>query len=258
MRYQLRSRLEGLKQTSSCFVLPNPRWGSGRTSTIRSLPDRGELTLLRIGRPDPIKWSNFELEYAVALHRKTRRPVRLVRVGYPGPHAVTSVAGVRVEDLPYQDDLSEIYRGADLYVHYSRIGETFGNTVFEAQETGLPVIFAASLGWDCAPVEYLPQSSFLFASRGWLLKNADTSLSRFEFSSKSVGSSRRPVREYGEAIMQIANTAPEEMTELRSISSGVGYVWMLGTRGHGFSAAARVGAVLRMVLRSLRNRVIRS
>jgi hypothetical protein len=143
----------------------------GGAETRRS----NELVFLRIGRPDPIKWSGFERSFVESLSRSYSGDVRLIRVGFPGVRSFQEEKvgpNLVIQDLPYSSDLSGVYRSADVYLHHSRIGETFGNTLAEAKAAGLPVIMAVELHWDCAGIELLTEGVDVVGTQNYLRRNA--------------------------------------------------------------------------------------
>lgn len=169
-RYSLRSALVGHRQ-SQYSILPNPLLHPNLGAALgKAIKNDGEIVLLRIGRPDPIKWRDFELDFAERLASDADLQVRLIRVGAPETLRRSS-SRVIVEDLDYGSDLLGIYPRADIYLHYSAIGETFGNTIAEAIAADLPVILAQDLAWDSASVELLRPHIDFAATKRSLLKN---------------------------------------------------------------------------------------
>lgn len=178
-RFQFRSKAAGRPMPAVSMILGNPQLVP--PSSLMNRPtDR--LRFLRIGRPDPIKWSNFEQRYAAAVARvRPDTMIELVRVGCPPNlvnHATEDLPNLSIVDEPYRSDISDAYGAAHVYLHHSRIGETFGNTVAEARAAGTPVVLGASLRWDCASVELLTDAASVYGSPADLIRHPQASLTR--------------------------------------------------------------------------------
>jgi hypothetical protein len=169
LRYRLRTAAAMLKPQASYLALPNvlPFTPEARHQRRHGEPVR----LLRMGRPDPIKWSGWEIGFAVRLaEARPDTTITLTLVGAPDELALPDALPVNLSVVrrPYSQDIASVYAEHDVYVHYSRIGETFGNTFAEAQAAGLFVIGAFTPRWDCAPVEYLAPGSSIVGTPRWL------------------------------------------------------------------------------------------
>jgi hypothetical protein len=158
-RYAWRSYCARLKPVQQALVLPNP-------VLIDDIPagrvwrdsHSGLVKLLRIGRPDPRKWTDFECRWSLELARRhPDRDFHLRLVGAPDAMSNTKLErqNLRVTREPYSEHPADVYAGSDVLVHHSRIGETFGNTLYEAVDAGLGIVCSMSPHWDCAPAEYL-------------------------------------------------------------------------------------------------------
>lgn len=172
-RFAWRSRAAGLRAPQRYLLLPNPYLLPHSDAPGRVSPDaprRDVIRLLRVGRPDPVKWSPWEQQLAAAMVQA--RPglrIELRLVGAPQecllpPGALPDGVRVRVEPPISPAELVEAYAGADAYVHASRIGETHGNTIVEAQAAGCFCIVGLDPAWDCAPLGLLdPAASWVGA-----------------------------------------------------------------------------------------------
>ena len=170
-RFSWRSSVTMRRGPRHYLFLPNPGL---QAPASRSEPSPSELVFLRVGRPDPIKWTDFEVRFCemVAKSLPDGRSVRLVRVGHPGGSKLTTMGRLVVDDLAYGADLGVQYGKADFYLHHSRIGETFGHTVAEAVRSELPVILAVDLDWDAASVELLAPRRNIYGSPSGLVRHA--------------------------------------------------------------------------------------
>ncbi len=177
-RHVIRARSAGLVPRRQAALLPNPVLHSVVRKESRP-PEReggyGRVRLLRVGRPDIRKWSTFELDFAKSVAEKNpNTSLELRLVGSP-PGLLSEgskrlPANLRLDIQPYANDVTPLYATSDVYLHHSRIGETFGNTLFEANRSGLPVVCALDPGWDCAPLEYLSGMGTVFGAVKQLVK----------------------------------------------------------------------------------------
>lgn len=176
-RHVLRCTAQGRRPRTAALILPNPLLHPVRRRTPRH-PD-GEIRLLRIGRPDPVKWTSFEIDFATRLAR--RQPGLRVRLRLVGaPVTIRSRTGggpanLTVDVQGYSAEVDDLYAWSDLYLHHSRIGETYGNTILEAVLSAVPVVCALDPSWDCAPLEFLGEGN-LTTSPAALLDAPETVL----------------------------------------------------------------------------------
>ena len=162
-RYSLRSLFVG-NQQKELIIMPNlPFWK--KTTIERDLKkdssNRYELLVLRVGRPDMSKWTSLEIEiFDRVFESETSNSAKLTLVGAPIQIAeIAKAKKVNIECVDYVENIEEYYQIYDTYILYSRIGETFGNTIFEAAAHGMRIIYIFDLTWDCAPIEYLKEFS---------------------------------------------------------------------------------------------------
>jgi hypothetical protein len=228
-RYGLRSSCAYLQPVERALLLPNPLLPRLARATPWADDGVSPVVLLRLGRPDPRKWTTFEMRWARALSRRSpQRQFHLRLVGCPA-----SVQGARFETSnltisaePYSTNPSALYADADVLVHHSRIGETFGNTLFEAAEAGLGIVCALAPRWDCGPLEYFEQSAARFATPRVHMSHPSLPVT-------AVGSGvlRRPTaREMVHALLSAESGPTREMPPLLDCVRGV------------LSAAAQLGS----------------
>ena len=178
-RFKIREFLHLKRYLGSILVVPNLQvkqleYKREPSQTHNNLNLYKVFRILRVGRPDIKKFSDFEIKFAQELAIKLpRMKVILTLVG--APEVVSRSIGSAPENLeiqlrPYGTDIAEQYKNADLYLQYSKIGETFGHTFFEARKSGLACLGVFDLKWDCAPIEYLSEEMF-FVSRAKALEN---------------------------------------------------------------------------------------
>lgn len=117
-----------------------------------------DLVLLRTGRPDFRKWGDLLLD---VIHEVGKRipQARFVFLSAPATRAWYMghrfPAGL-VRVLPATGDdgeLANAYSMADVYVHSSRRGESFGVSLVEAMAAGLPIVVDSTPWRDNAQIE---------------------------------------------------------------------------------------------------------
>ena len=178
-RFKIRELLHLKRYHGPILIVPNLQvkqleYERESSQTHKNLNSYKVFRILRVGRPDINKFSDFEIKFAQELATKLpRMKVILTLVG--APDVITRSIGSAPENLeillrPYGTDIAVQYKNADLYLQYSKIGETFGHTFFEARKSGLASLGVFDLKWDCAPIEYLSEEVF-FVSRAKALEN---------------------------------------------------------------------------------------
>lgn len=117
-----------------------------------------EVLAVRIGRPPDCKWADWECRAFATAHRHNPR-LRLLLMEPPRALWASITAGKFGPGIlarPATDDqawLNRLYAAADLTVHASYFGESFGYTIAEAMAAGLPVITLTTPFGDNAQVE---------------------------------------------------------------------------------------------------------
>lgn len=131
-----------------------------RTTLRRALglpPDA--FIALRLGRPDPRKWSDLLILHGARLLADLPR-LHLVFLSAPeGRHLVIRrLMGPRVTLAPFTTDRAAVARylaASDAMLHYARYGESFGYALAEAALAGLPVIAQLTPWGDNAQAELI-------------------------------------------------------------------------------------------------------
>jgi glycosyltransferase involved in cell wall biosynthesis len=156
LQFVQRARKAGYGRVDRHRVLYNAvqvqRWRQWLLSGEERLFYRKELgldpesfVLLRVGRPDVRKWSDFLME-AMPLIADRIPKARMVFVGIPASRRRWiqrqrwSSACVVLENTSDDRRLAILYQLADVLIHSSRRGETFPNTILEAFAFGLPAV----------------------------------------------------------------------------------------------------------------------
>ncbi len=114
---------------------------------------------LRVGRPDPRKWSDLLIVHGARLLREFPR-LHFVFLSAPANResVIRHVMGGRVSLAPFATDRTTVARymaAADVMIHYARYGESFGYAIAEAALAGLPVIAQATPWGDNAQAELI-------------------------------------------------------------------------------------------------------
>lgn len=172
-RWRIRSFCRRGERKRSVLILPHymARNVSRGRAGYKELEE--PLRLYRQGRPDRIKWSDFEVRFTDALNRASCNAYVLRLRGCPLPNLERYRF---VESLEFTEDQSAIkndYERSLAYVHYCRIGETFGFSIFDAFFEGLKLLVVVNPIWDNAPASYLGGENVMFATRNWMMRNVD-------------------------------------------------------------------------------------
>jgi glycosyltransferase involved in cell wall biosynthesis len=114
---------------------------------------------LRVGRPDPRKWSDLLILHGARLLREFPR-LHFVFLSAPANResVIRGAMGSRVTLAPFATDRATVARylaASDLMIHYARYGESFGYAIAEAALAGLPVIAQATPWGDNAQAELI-------------------------------------------------------------------------------------------------------
>jgi hypothetical protein len=173
-RYSYRSFWSRSPKMNEFLHLPNPLYIEASRKPKPPTQPTSPFVFLRIGRPDPIKWSNFEIRFVEKIARDLPSTnFQLKLVGYPQSQITrTNIANLEVLEIPYSKSVAELYANSDCYIHHSAKGETFGNTIMEAFHSNLPIIYAADLYWDQAPTTIYGPESVIWSTPSKLLKNS--------------------------------------------------------------------------------------
>lgn len=176
--FQRSARSLSLDALGESAVLPNPVLSASplnaeRREAVRTELGIGadELLAIRLGRPDPGKWTDWECR---AFERARRRDSRLRLLLMEPPEWLrkriqTGKLGSGIITLPVTADvvrLDEIYGSADLMIHAPFFGESFGYTIAEAMAASLPVITITTPYGDNAQVELVENGC-----TGWVCRS---------------------------------------------------------------------------------------
>lgn len=195
------------------------------------------LTMLRVGRPDPIKWTDWELRFARKMAETLPNvEIVLTLIGVPSSleNPTDSPANLTIHRRENVPDIAMEYAKHDVYLHYSAIGETFGNTLAEAMNAGIFVICALEPSWDCAPLTFLDSATSIVGTRNWLHQHPNEVFEAIEGwrSSGGAGSVELRAGQLGRAYVQRLLEASNGDVEITP-----------GLFEAATSLAARVGAI---------------
>jgi glycosyltransferase involved in cell wall biosynthesis len=114
---------------------------------------------LRVGRPDPRKWSDLLILHGARLLRDFPR-LHFVFLSAPASRnsVIQGAMGIRASLAAFTTDRAAVARymaAADVMLHYARYGESFGYAIAEAALAGLPVIAQATPWGDNAQAELI-------------------------------------------------------------------------------------------------------
>jgi hypothetical protein len=242
-RHVIRATTAGYRPYGHAAILPYPL-----LHDVSSYPrrwDGSRVKLLRIGRPDIRKWTTFEVKLCRRLARQwPEMEFELSLVGAPLELLIKRSSlptNLAVKVLPYSRDVSSLYSSNDIYIHYSRIGETYGNTLAEASVRGLPIICVLDPAWDCAPIEFLDQREHVIASPRRLLRNPpDVRALLRQRGHAHRGADALDVEEFTRRLLNIAESG-DSMTAAPSLVQALRYLHqecnVLGSPVHERAAA---------------------
>lgn len=130
-----------------------------------------DILVGRIGRNDVVKWGDLILAALPYLFAKFPQLKFLFRTIPDSRLAWLKNCGYldRVVVLPETKDEAEIaatYQMLDMYVHTSRRGEAFGNTLNEAMVWSLPIVVENTPHWDNGQVEQVDHGK-----TGWIVQS---------------------------------------------------------------------------------------
>lgn len=114
---------------------------------------------LRVGRPDPRKWSDLLIVHGARLLREFPR-LHFAFLSAPANRdgIIRHAMGSRVTLAPFATDRATVARymaASDVMIHYARYGESFGYAIAEAALAHLPVIAQATPWGDNAQAELI-------------------------------------------------------------------------------------------------------
>ena len=142
-------------------VIPDPISSLERRDIRRQLGlDDSHVLVVRVGRPDPVKWAAWEC-LAMRSARRVAPGLRLVLIEPPEAlrrQIERGDFGTGISTLPMTADfgwLVRFYQSADFMLHASFFGESFGYSVAEGMAAGLPVITRSTPYGDNAQVELI-------------------------------------------------------------------------------------------------------
>jgi glycosyltransferase involved in cell wall biosynthesis len=120
-------------------------------------PDR--RLAIRLGRPDPRKWSDLLIEHGARLTAALPE-LHLVFLSAPEDRrgTIRSMLGSSATIVPFTTDravIQDYLNASDLMLHYARYGESFGYALAEAASLGLPVVAQGTPWGDNAQLEII-------------------------------------------------------------------------------------------------------
>jgi len=150
-----------------------PELPSGDRASLRrelGLPADAFLAL-RLGRPDPRKWSDLLILHGSRLLAELPR-LHFVFLSAPENRApvIRRLMGERATLVPFTADRGLVTRylaAADVMLHYARYGESFGYALAEAALAGLPIVVQSTPWGDNAQAELIRDGETGFIVTGY-------------------------------------------------------------------------------------------
>ena len=134
--------------------------GAGKAELRRQLGLPADAFIaIRVGRPDPRKWSDLLIVHGTRLLREFPH-LQFVFLSAPSSREriIRHAMGARVSLAPFTTNRADVARymaASDVMLHYARYGESFGYAIAEAALAGLPVIAQATPWGDNAQAELI-------------------------------------------------------------------------------------------------------
>jgi glycosyl transferase family 1 len=118
-----------------------------------------DFIAVRIGRPDPRKWSDLIILHGARLAAELPR-LHFLFLSAPASRVplIQHLFGERATIAPFTSDRSVVARylaASDAMLHYARYGESFGYALAEAALAGLPVVAQLTPWGDNAQAELI-------------------------------------------------------------------------------------------------------
>jgi len=134
--------------------------------------DPETFLILRYGRPDSAKWSDWECRAFQKAAAGSARPMRLLLMEPPESLARAIAAGryggaIAVRRLEAsRKRVLDLVAASDLLLHAARFGESFGYSIAEAMAAGKPVVTRTTPWADNAQVELVEHGRTGFVCSG--------------------------------------------------------------------------------------------
>ncbi len=132
-----------------------------------------EILLGRIGRNDTVKWGDLILTALPEIFKNNSkvkvlfRTVPTSRLGWLKKNNFFDGRVIVLPESSSEKEIAETYQMLDVYVHTSRRGEAFGNSLNEAMVWGLPIIVENTPHWDNGQLEQVDNGK-----TGWVVSSA--------------------------------------------------------------------------------------
>jgi len=131
-----------------------------------------DVLLGRIGRNDTVKWGDLVLS-ALPDILKNNPKVKVLfrtmptsRLGWLKKKNFFDGRVIVLPETSSEKDIAETYQMLDVYVHTSRRGEAFGNSLNEAMVWSLPIIVENTPHWDNGQLEQVDNGK-----TGWVVRS---------------------------------------------------------------------------------------
>lgn len=252
-RFAWRSAAAGHPAPPTHVILPNPSLLGAPAPRVPGAD--GVVRLLRVGRDDIVKWSTWEQVLAVRMAQA--RPDVRVELDLVGVPEACRLDGrlpanlvIRRHPMLDPDGLRHAYAAADGYVHHSRIGETFGNTLAEAQAAGCFCVAGLDPAWDCGPLEFLAAQRSWVGTPGAGLTAAGALVDAIQRDAGSFGPTPIGLDGYLDRLLALAEP---DVAALPSTSAALAHLRRTGRRLGGRTGEVRAPAV--EAVRAAKNRI---
>ncbi len=131
-----------------------------------------EILLGRVGRNDTVKWGDLILSALPVIFKNNPkakvlfRTVPTSRLGWLKKKNFFDGRVIVLPESSSEKEIAETYQMLDVYVHTSRRGEAFGNSLNEAMVWSLPIIVENTPHWDNGQLEQIDNGE-----TGWVVRS---------------------------------------------------------------------------------------
>lgn len=158
-----------------------------------------DIIIGRNGRNDPVKWGDLIIA-SLPFVRKELPNIKIIfqtaptsRIAWLKKRGYLNKSVIVLPETGNEKEIAEIYQILDIYIHPSRRGEAFGNSLNEAMVWGLPIIVENTPHWDNGQLEQV-----IDGKTGYIVK----SVGGFMSALKLLAENNKKRRELGDAGRQ--------------------------------------------------------
>jgi hypothetical protein len=204
-RFAVKQKVRDPRSSPHFYVLNKTTGPREAPTPGKAPPPKKVNSFLRIGRPDKVKWSEFEVRFVVALAKASpTEDFQLTLVGYPFDAPEIGIENLTVHVLPYLREIGKLLVSHEFYIHDSNIGETFGNSIAEAAAAEQRIIATVSLFRDSGHLDIVNAENSVLGTKLGLLKQPRAAVAAAR-SLRTLGYSQLPIAVFMARLIAIAS-----------------------------------------------------